>query len=282
MGYFDDYLLVTDFDRTLTNRRDEIPARNLEAIQAFLAEGGMFTVATGRSVPIFRQRAASVPANAPFILCNGAVCFDFSENKALFSRSLPENCIAFVKALSTRYPTLRIELQDLSAHYPVGAQQDQRHAQTHHVPVRYLPLTQIPHPVFKIIVIGPFTPTPEYPDFFVGCSAAEDAWYTEVYEYIQRTYGDQCCAIRSAPRMIEIQPRGTSKGIAARSLANHFERKRLVCVGDAPNDLSMLEEADLAFVPANAAPILSARFPAVDDCDIGAVAGVIAALSAQI
>lgn len=39
MGKFDDILLVSDFDRTLTNKEDGIPQANLEAIADFMREG---------------------------------------------------------------------------------------------------------------------------------------------------------------------------------------------------------------------------------------------------
>ena len=57
MGRFSNVLLASDFDHTLTDMSGQIPARNLEAIAAFQAEGGIFTVASGRSIPMFRKKA---------------------------------------------------------------------------------------------------------------------------------------------------------------------------------------------------------------------------------
>ena len=62
MGRFSNVLLASDFDHTLTDMSGQIPARNLEAIAAFQAEGGIFTVASGRSIPMFRKKAAAVAA----------------------------------------------------------------------------------------------------------------------------------------------------------------------------------------------------------------------------
>lgn len=39
MGKFGDILLVSDFDRTLTNKEDEISQANLDAIADFMREG---------------------------------------------------------------------------------------------------------------------------------------------------------------------------------------------------------------------------------------------------
>ena len=55
MGRFSNVLLASDFDHTLTDMSGQIPARNLEAIAACQAEGGIFTVASGRSIPMFRK-----------------------------------------------------------------------------------------------------------------------------------------------------------------------------------------------------------------------------------
>ena len=70
--------------------------------------------------------------------------------------------------------------------------------------------------------------------------------------------------------------RRAAKGVALRT-TSFFEKKlgkkHLVCVGDAENDVVMLQGADFAFVPADA--ILKDRFPNVCECADGAVADVI-------
>ena len=48
---FSDILLTVDYDRTLTAPDSTIPQRNLDAIRYFMEEGGIFTLATGRSLP---------------------------------------------------------------------------------------------------------------------------------------------------------------------------------------------------------------------------------------
>jgi len=63
--------------------------------------------------------------------------------------------------------------------------------------------------------------------------------------------GGSIIALNSLPGLVEVQVANTSKGLAARELAQRMGRTTLICAGDAINDLSMLEEADLAFVPAD-------------------------------
>ena len=46
MGIYSDVLLTVDFDRTLTAPDSSIPERNIEAINYFIENGGVFTVNT--------------------------------------------------------------------------------------------------------------------------------------------------------------------------------------------------------------------------------------------
>lgn len=54
------------------------------------------------------------------------------------------------------------------------------------------------------------------------------------------------------PRVVDIQAAQATKGQAARRLAQLLGKKILAVAGDSQNDLSMLDAADLAFVPADA------------------------------
>ena len=49
MGKFDGVLLVSDYDDTLYNHKLEVSEENRAAIESFIAQGGTFTVATGRA-----------------------------------------------------------------------------------------------------------------------------------------------------------------------------------------------------------------------------------------
>ena len=76
--------------------------------------------------------------------------------------------------------------------------------------------------------------------------------------------------------MVEVQAAGTSKGIAARELANRLGRSKLVCAGDAANDLSMLEEADLPFLAADGDERMFGQgFRIAAGCDEGTIADVV-------
>ena len=81
-GKFDGILLATDVDGTLANF-NEIPRRNIEAIQHFVKEGGMFTVCTGRGYAMTYDIVNQVPVNVPGICVNGMQLYDFQQKKVI-------------------------------------------------------------------------------------------------------------------------------------------------------------------------------------------------------
>ena len=97
--------------------------------------------------------------------------------------------------------------------------------------------------------------------------------FGDARQKLEEMFGDKVDIFRPAPRILDIHARGVSKIKAARNLQHRLGRKILVCVGDAENDIPMLDGADFAYVPADAA--LADRYETVCPCGEGAVADVI-------
>jgi hydroxymethylpyrimidine pyrophosphatase-like HAD family hydrolase len=90
---------------------------------------------------------------------------------------------------------------------------------------------------------------------------------------LREMYGDKVEVFRAAPRIIDVHAKGVSKINSARQLQKTLNKKLLVCVGDAENDIPMLDGADYAFCPADG--VVADRYETVCDCGSGAVADVI-------
>ena len=84
---FNKVLLASDFDNTLVytqgalERGEDIPpmsARNREAVEYFIQNGGYFSISTGRALPAFARYAKDLPCNAPCVIANGAAIYDFN------------------------------------------------------------------------------------------------------------------------------------------------------------------------------------------------------------
>ena len=68
---------------------------------------------------------------------------------------------------------------------------------------------------------------------------------------LKARFGAYCEVFRAATRIIDVHAKGVSKNRSARELQQRLGRKILVCMGDAENDISMLEGADWSFCPAD-------------------------------
>ena len=267
---FSDVLLTVDFDRTMTAPDSTIPQRNLEAIRYFMDNGGTFTVNTGRSIPTSCQNIIGrVPVNAPLLLYNGSA--DYDAETAQFTRidPLPFDRIAFLQELQTRFPALHAEEQGIAAHYLIHEDPGwEDYCENNRCPWSYdLPDT----PFIKAALYGQFHDNTVASMY--EATEEELQLFDEVIAYITEKYGDQVELFRACARILDIHAKGVSKGNAARNLQKQLGKKILVCVGDAENDIAMLDSADYAFCPADG--IVADRYENVCICADGAVADVI-------
>ena len=107
-----DYLVVSDCDGTLLKASVGVPPVNTEAIEAFTAAGGIFTVATGRTLPAVQRYSHQMsPFSAPVILCGGALIYDFNTDTAVLERCLPRDCATVaILQLINAFPGIGVDI----------------------------------------------------------------------------------------------------------------------------------------------------------------------------
>lgn len=272
MGIFSDVLLTVDFDRTLTDTNAQIPQRNLDAIRYFMDNGGAFTVNTGRSRPMTKIFRDIVPVNAPLLVCNGSAAYDVQKDQLLLCKPINLDPREVVEHLQQRYPGLTVEVQGRDAHYffrkdPLW----ESYCETNGCAWDYMAPEDIPGPFLKFSLYAKFVDNTV--SSMYDADEDELSLCDEAQAYVEKVYGHAVAAFRPCARIIDFHAKGTSKNQAARDLQKQLGRKILVCVGDAFNDLPMLEGADYAFCPADG--MVADRFPNVCPCGQGAVADVI-------
>ena len=268
---FSDILLTVDYDRTLTAQDSTIPERNLEAIRWFIENGGAFTVNTGRSLPMTQVFKDKVPTNAPLLLYNGAVAYDVKKDELVFAHEIQLDMWKTVEELIALFPDLVVEVQALDKHYNFIPNPAWDAFSANNCAYATAQWGQDLGPFLKFAIYGEirgvtvshlYSGTPE-----------EIRRLDEAEAMLREIYGKDVAVFRAGPRVIDVQTAGISKCRAARELQQRLGRKILVCVGDAENDVVMLDGADYAFVPADA--ILKDRYENVCKCGDGAVADVI-------
>ncbi len=267
---FDDFLLTVDFDRTLTGPDSTIPQRNFEAIEYFMENGGAFTVNTGRSTATFWQYLDTIPVNAPFLLYNGSAAYENGKLTQLHPIDLdPWETMAQVLEC---FGDMNLEIQGTSVHYLINAS-EKMVALYDNLKWRYTKanLGDDVGPFLKFSLFG----HPEQPMVSSLFAGSEETLrrFDEAEALLRQMYGDKVEVFRAAPQIIDVHAKGVSKINAARQLQAAMGRKVLVCVGDAENDIPMLDGADYAFCPADG--VVADRYETVCDCASGAVADVI-------
>ena len=271
MGIFSDILLTVDYDRTLTAPDSTIPARNIEAIRYFIDNGGAFTVNTGRSLPMAMAFIDKIPVNAPLLLYNGSAAYDTQKKEICFMHEIQMDLWQTIGDVMKLFPDLTVEIQALDKHYNFTPNPAWDAFSAHNCAYATARWGQDLGPFLKFSLYGQIRDV-TVADLFEG-SAEELRRMDEAEALLNRLYGDHVAVFRAAPRIIDVHTKGVSKARSARELQARLGRKLLVCVGDAENDLMMLNDADHAFVPADA--ILKDRFPNVCPCAEGSVADVI-------
>ena len=273
MSKFSDVLLTVDFDRTLTAPDSTIPQRNIEAIHYFMENGGTFTVNTGRSIPMSAANLTPVvPVNAPLLLYNGSAAYDTKTGTLTRFAPIDISSEVLVTDLQSRFPTLNVEIQGLDAHYLIRKDAGwEGYCDHNECAWSYVAPDHIPEPLIKVALYGEFRK-----NTVAGMYEATEEdlqLFERAIDYVESTYGQKVEVFRACPRIADIHAKGVSKLNSARLLQKELGKKILVCVGDAENDITMLDGADYAFCPSDA--IVAHRYENVCKCADGAVADLI-------
>lgn len=270
---YSDILLTVDYDRTLTAPDSTIPQRNLDAIEYFMANGGTFTVNTGRSIPMASAMLIpNVPVNAPLLLYNGSAAYDKATGQLTRYVPIDLDYAQVVAALQARYPQLHVEIQALDAHYLIRPDAGwEKFCQHNLCAWKYTEPENIPQPLIKFSLYGQFREN-TVAHMYSG-TPEELALIEDAVGYVQENWGEKLEVLRACPRIIDFHAKGVSKLNSARLLQEKLNKKILVCVGDAENDVQMLDGADYAYCPADG--IVADRYENVCKCADGAIADVI-------
>lgn len=276
MGKFSGMLLISDYDNTFQYTESALsgggaeavpppPARNLAAAAHWIAEGGRFAIATGRSLGAFRRQAAQIPINAPVIVDNGGGIYDLAGERYLVRRLLPDCALEDLAGVERAFPgtSMELYLSDERIHALHPTARNVQHAQLTGMPFREigaLDRETVPVPLAKTLFMAETDQLKRLRAYM-----ADHGW-EEKYEMIF-----------SSDHLMELTARGADKGAMARELKRLAGCHTLACIGDHANDLPMLWAADRAFAPANAIEAVRAArgVEVVCHCLEGAVADVV-------
>lgn len=277
MGKFDGLLLVSDFDNTLVYTEEALrlcvdmpPVSdvNRAAVEHFMAEGGIFSIATGRAKPAFETVVDGIPMNGPTVLFNGAAIYDFRQRRYLVTAFLPDTVREHITQAVTALPEVAAELyhDDNTIHALNANDVTRRHMHVTHSPsIEVDSIEQVPSPISKTL----FSTEEEHLDTLLAYLKAQP-WYDD-YEVVP-----------SAVTLVELTAKGANKGGMVQRMAAllGIQQENVICVGDHANDISMLTWAGEGYAPANAIPLVldTPGVRRLPDCRDDAIAALIDSL----
>lgn len=251
MGRYDGILICSDFDATLFVR-GKLSEENAEAIKYFQANGGLFTLVSGRHPEHFKQYYDLIRPNTYIMGLNGGAIYDPDTEKRVYWGRVPEE--AYSRALSM------LDKYDRLDHIHIHREYD------------WFPITREnrgeveadPAAISKII-------------FYVQ---REDSDYMKAA--LKAEFGSEKYALeRSWVNGIELMSANCTKGAGIRRMRELLGDKihTVIGVGDYENDVTMIREADIGYAVENACDELKAVADRITvHCEKHAIAKIISEL----
>lgn len=233
---FKNVLLATDLDGTFNNDRGEIADGVVEAIKYFMSEGGRFTVSTGRIFQGFHKYSKDY-INAPVLLGNGAMAYDYEKGKVLFNEGIGDEGIDAVNDVLEKFPGTAVEMYAFQRVCSINAE-DPSITHFTNQGIEFYPVNSVEE------AVRPWTKVMIYSD-----NDSQD---------IQRlldTHGE-INYLKTTGNYVELLKKGVDKGSGLLRLGEMLGCKNcdIYAAGDGYNDVEMLAAAAKAFVPANGSP----------------------------
>lgn len=254
MGKFSGVLIASDYDNTMVftepalkekRAMPSLSAENRRAIEYFMAEGGIFSVATGRALPSFATVRGDLPMNGPSVLFNGAAIYDFAAQRYLHTAFLDPAVLRHVADVLALWPDVAVEIYHdddaIHALQPNAITEDHTHL-THTPTVTLHSVEEVPLPVSKVL----FEAAPER--ITALCGYINDQPWMQSYERV----------VASSSVFAELTAKGANKGDMVERLRRMLDiaPEHLYCVGDHANDVGMLRRAAVPFAPENAIAVV--------------------------
>ena len=247
-----DTLFVTDLDGTLLGGDSLVSPATEEMLNAAIAKGAMFSVATARTPSTVDWLLRNVDARLPFIVMTGSAMWDSATQKYSNVVHITSDDASRVmeqfrcRELPTFIYTLADGVIDIYHYGPLSdtekdfiSHRDDSRFKVFHIPEDGT--SRLPEPLENVVLFYAMQP-----------SRRSEAVYNDIRKipgcnpiYYHDMYGPDL-------GILEVFSSEASKANALRKLKSLTGASRVVAFGDNINDLPMLREADVAIAVENA------------------------------
>ncbi|MGN6367672.1 MAG: Cof-type HAD-IIB family hydrolase [Phycisphaerae bacterium] len=233
-------MVALDLDGTLLTSRKSISPLTHTAVKQVAARGVHVVLATARPPRSVRDYYAALGLETPVVNYNGALIWDEPRKKVIQHVPLDvDTARKIIDWSRKRYPELLVSIEILDKWY------------TDHY-------SEIPEYMtetakqFTPDFIGPldaFLTVPITKLMLIG----DPKWIDDLQVQLPRKFAGKVAETRSDATLLQLMNPGISKAMALDQVAKSFgiAAHEVLAIGDAPNDIHMLEWAGVAVVPEN-------------------------------
>ena len=237
-------MLVVDMDDTLLTDNHEISRENKEMLLRAQEMGVYVVLASGRPTSAMIEFAKELQCdinNSFMISFNGSVITDLKEDKILFEHSLTKEQIHSLYDFSQQNNTHIITYID-------GQIISERHSEYIDIEKNITGL--------KLNIVSSFKDT--VTTSAVKCILLEEPEYLKGVESVLKAAMPDLSICMSKPFFLEAAPNGIDKGASIKILAEklNIHQSEIIAVGNAGNDLTMVQFAGLGVWVDNVDPEL--------------------------
>ncbi len=234
-----------DFDGTIFAADHTISERNIAAVRDYRARGGKFFVATGRLFSSIRPHLATLGlTDGEVIVYQGGGIFDIASGKPIWVRNIAvADAVECLQRLE-RDPRQNVQLVYID---------DRCYSSADHPAVQmFCKICNIPCTIVGRKLSEYVAERGDDPTKVLAIAEPDDALAIST-EYIP-VFDGRLSFTRSQKFLIEFTAYGLNKGEAVRAVCEKhgLSRDEIICMGDADNDISMIEYAGLGIAVLNA------------------------------
>ncbi|WP_338237838.1 Cof-type HAD-IIB family hydrolase [Persicobacter diffluens] len=240
-------MLVLDMDDTLLTDDHKISERNYEQLMAAQEAGVKVVLASGRPTPAMTNfaKALNLPQfNSHIIAYNGGVVMDMGNNEEIFNQRLTNQ-----------------QIHDLYSYAHKSALNIMTYSDSHIISPSYCEYVKIEENLAQMPVelVNDFFELKEF-DSPKCIIVGKPEKLQEIKPLLSMAYPDLSVAF-SKPFYLEITPKGIDKAASLDRLVKKLDitAEEVIAVGNAGNDLSMVEYAGLGVWVDNVDPELRDR-----------------------
>ncbi len=236
--------IVLDVDGTLVGSDKTISEATKEALISAQERGKKVVIASGRSISGVRHTASAIQLQkygGYIIAYNGTTVINCQNGECIYNQIIPEEHFKLIYQMALEFNVGISVYKDATKEIVIGnglnpyIEMDAKACDISIVnPQNFI--KELNFPVNKFLLSG------------------DPAVMEKVEKIFAERIGDKCNVFRSDPCFVEVLPRYIDKAMAVDKLIKYIDidKKKLICVGDSFNDISMIRYAGLGVAMGNA------------------------------